>query len=62
MLTDQATRSDLMAMASPADKILSVAIGGLGAIGFPVARRLAHGMPGFRLAAVAARDTARAET
>src|SRR6185437_11807002 len=62
MLTDQATRSDLMAMASPADKILSVAIGGLGAIGFPVARRLALGMPGLRLAAVAARDAARAET
>jgi hypothetical protein len=39
-----------MAMASPADKILSVAVGGLGAIGFPVARRLAQGMLGFRLA------------
>jgi len=49
-------------MASPADKILSVAVGGLGAIGFPVARRLAQGMPGFRLAAVAARDAVRAET
>ncbi len=49
-------------MASPADKTLSVAIGGLGAIGFPVARRLAQGMPGFRLAAVAARDAGRAET
>jgi aspartate dehydrogenase len=48
-------------MALRADKILSVAIGGLGAIGFPVARRLAQGLPGFRLAAVAARDTARAE-
>jgi aspartate dehydrogenase len=50
-----------MTMASPPDKILSVAIGGLGAIGFPVARRLAQGMPGFRLAAAAARDPARAE-
>jgi aspartate dehydrogenase len=50
-----------MAMASSADKVLSVAIGGLGAIGFPVARRLAQGLPGFHLAAVAARDTARAE-
>lgn len=49
-------------MASSTDKIISVAVGGLGAIGFPVARRLAQGMPGFRLAAVAARDTARAET
>jgi len=51
-----------MAMASPTDKILSVAIGGMGAIGFPVARRLAQGLPGFRLAAVAARDAGRAET
>ena len=49
-------------MASPADKVLSVAIGGLGAIGFPVARQLAQGLPGFRLAAVAARDAARAQT
>ena len=47
-------------MASGADKILSVAIGGLGAIGFPVARRLAHGLAGFRLAAVAARAQAEA--
>jgi aspartate dehydrogenase len=51
-----------MAMASPADKILSVAVGGLGAIGFPVARRLAQGMLVFRLAAAAARDAATAET
>ena len=48
-------------MAPPPDKLLSVAIGGIGAIGFPVARRLAQGLPGFRLAAVAARDPARAE-
>jgi aspartate dehydrogenase len=50
-----------MAMASSTDKILSVAIGGMGAIGFPVARRLAQGMPGFRLAAIAARDIVRAQ-
>jgi len=50
-----------MAMAVRADRILSVAIGGLGAIGFPVARRLAGGLPGLHLAAVAARDPARAE-
>jgi len=48
-------------MAPPANKLLSVAIGGLGAIGFPVAKRLDRGLPGFRLAAVAARDPARAE-
>ena len=48
-------------MAVRADRILSVAIGGLGAIGFPVARRLAGGLPGLHLAAVAARDPARAE-
>jgi len=48
-------------MASRPDKILSVAIGGLGAIGFPVARRLAQGVSGFQLAAVAARDPDRAE-
>jgi aspartate dehydrogenase len=48
-------------MASRTDKMLSVAIGGLGAVGFPVARRLAQGIPGFRLAAVAARDAARAK-
>ena len=48
-------------MASPPDSILSVALGGLGAIGLPVARRLARGLPGFRLAAVAARDPGRAQ-
>ena len=48
-------------MASSADKVFSVAIGGLGAIGFPLAQRLTQGLPGFRLAAVAARDVARAE-
>lgn len=49
-------------MASSMVKTLSVATGGLGAIGFPVARRLAQGIPGCRLTAVAARDTVRAET
>jgi aspartate dehydrogenase len=47
-------------MASAGEKTLSVAVGGLGAIGLPVARRLGRGMPGFQLAAVAARDPARA--
>jgi aspartate dehydrogenase len=40
---------------------LSVAIGGFGAIGKVVARRLDQGIDGLRLAAVAARDVARAE-
>ena len=39
---------------------LSVAIGGLGAIGRKVASRLDEGIPGLRLAAVSARDTKRA--
>lgn len=39
---------------------LTVAIGGLGAIGLAVARRLDEGIPGLSLAAVSARDTARA--
>ena len=47
-------------MTARADKPLTVGLGGLGAIGFPVARRLAAGIPGLALAAVAARDTARA--
>lgn len=37
-----------------------VAIAGLGAIGKELARRLAEGVPGYRLTAVAARDRARA--
>ena len=41
---------------------LRVAIGGFGAIGRAVARALHEGMEGFSLAAVSARDTARAET
>lgn len=48
-------------MASRPDRTLTVALGGLGAIGFPVAQRLARGLPGFTLVAVAARDPARAE-
>jgi aspartate dehydrogenase len=39
-----------------------VAIAGLGAVGRALARRLAAGIPGLTLAAVAARDRARAET
>jgi aspartate dehydrogenase len=41
---------------------LRVAIGGFGAIGKVVARRLDHGIDDLMLAAVAARDVARAET
>jgi aspartate dehydrogenase len=44
------------------DRILSVAIGGFGAIGKAVARRLDQGVNGLTLAAVSARDRARAET
>jgi aspartate dehydrogenase len=40
---------------------LRVAIGGLGAVGLVVARRLDEGIPGLRLAAVSVRDRARAE-
>src|SRR5689334_21489492 len=40
---------------------LSVAIGGFGAIGSVVARQLDRGIEGLSLAAVAARDVARAE-
>jgi aspartate dehydrogenase len=45
-------------MAAP--RVLAVAVGGLGGIGLTVVRRLADGIPGLRLAAVAARDEARA--
>src|SRR5215472_8020115 len=38
-----------------------VAIAGLGAIGRVVARRLADGMPGLKLACAAARDRAKAQ-
>jgi aspartate dehydrogenase len=47
-------------MAAHADKTLRVALAGLGAIGLPLARRLAHGLPGLALAALAARDLPRA--
>ena len=40
---------------------LRVGLGGLGAIGGALARRLDRGLPGLRLAAVSARDVARAE-
>jgi len=40
---------------------LRVAVAGLGAIGWPVVRRLDRGMGGLRLVAVSARDRARAE-
>jgi aspartate dehydrogenase len=49
-------------MAPQDGKGLTVGIGGLGAIGLPVARRLAAGIPGLRLVAVASRDSARART
>ena len=47
-------------MSPPPGKLLDVGIGGLGAIGFPVATRLARGIAGLRLVAVAARDRDRA--
>lgn len=43
-----------------ASEALSVAIGGLGAIGLPVARRLDAGIDGLTLVAVAARDRGKA--
>jgi aspartate dehydrogenase len=46
-------------MSLPAAKTLGVGLAGLGAIGWTVARRLADGVPGLALAAVAARDEAR---
>ena len=45
-------------MSSPA---LSLGLGGFGAIGGALARRLDGGLPGLRLVAVSARDVARAE-
>jgi len=47
-------------MSPPPGKLLDVGVGGLGAIGFPVAARLADGIAGLRLVAVAARDRDRA--
>jgi aspartate dehydrogenase len=57
----QPASKEILPMAPPSDQVLRVGIGGLGAIGLPVARRLAQGMPGLALAAVAARDPAKAE-
>lgn len=47
-------------MATTTGRTLTVAIGGLGAIGLTVARRLDEGIPGLSLVAVSARDAARA--
>jgi aspartate dehydrogenase len=47
-------------MASSDGKSLRVGIAGLGAVGMVVAQRLAAGIPGLTLAAVSARDRARA--
>jgi aspartate dehydrogenase len=47
-------------MAIEPERKLTVGIGGLGAIGLPVARWLAAGQRGLELAAVSARDVARA--
>ncbi len=46
---------------SNGNQSLRVALGGFGAIGGRVARRLDQGLPGLRLAAVSARDVPRAE-
>ena len=48
-------------MAASAERDLSVAIGGLGAIGGALAERLDHGIPGLRLEAVSARDVDKAK-
>jgi aspartate dehydrogenase len=47
-------------MAGPDGKRLKVGLAGLGAVGTELARRLAAGVPGLVLAAVAARDEGRA--
>jgi aspartate dehydrogenase len=62
------TRNVMSAMRQPGmdtkmSKNLTVAIGGFGAIGLAVAKRLDGGeLPGLRLAAVSARDHAKAQT
>ena len=48
-------------MATPTRQIYAVGIAGLGAIGGAVSRRLAAGIPGLRLEAVAVRDAAKAK-
>jgi aspartate dehydrogenase len=45
----------------PEQKVLRVAVAGLGAIGWPVVQRLDRGMDGLGLVALSARDRARAE-
>jgi len=45
-------------MTTTSHPLLTVAIGGLGAIGLAVARRLDEGIPGLLLVAVSARDVA----
>lgn len=47
-------------MAPSAGKNLTVGLAGLGAVGMPVAQRLAQGIPGLELAAVSAHDRAAA--
>jgi aspartate dehydrogenase len=48
-------------MTQSSDQPLRVALGGFGAIGGAVARRLDQGLPGLRLVAVSARDIGKAE-
>ncbi|MGH6953779.1 MAG: aspartate dehydrogenase [Alphaproteobacteria bacterium] len=48
-------------MRKPANGVLGVGLGGLGAIGLPVARALDAGIPGLELRAVSAADKGRAE-
>lgn len=47
--------------ASPSTAVLTVAIGGFGAIGREIAAKLDQGQPGLRLVAVSARDQAKAK-
>ncbi len=47
-------------MTGTGEASLSVAIGGLGAIGLPTARALDRGMKGLRLVAISARDREKA--
>ena len=49
-----------MARESAAQQVLKVGLAGLGAVGLEVARRLEAGIPGLALAAVSARDHAKA--
>ena len=47
-------------MRAPETRSLRIGLGGLGAAGLPVARRLAAGVPGLTLAAIATRDAGKA--